>query len=358
MDWTYPAGAGEPGIFEIGRRLAESLGRMPDATRFTYDPRDMLKVTREIEKVCRGGRLWVGFQTTPKLEVERERYAALLGAGTKVVAFGTGPGPEGLEGLDFRSLRPDRLRLENQWFLVSDTPEPVAFVSWELGDPAQFGVGGAASPGKRFVGFVSDDPTVVADLIATLDGVRGTSLPRPTPAAPPPPSSRAQDVLDRVSGMAPDASGADEGSVVVPIGRDGDLTALALALAVARSEHRSVVLVDRGAEGLMGTPYSDLRGDDEYRPQPDRLFGIGMARREGRGPVAAALEAAAALGVDAGGWFPTAAGAEGLGRALRTFGGSLLVLPASARRPGFAERLRGMSLDRLDQLGARIIVAD
>jgi hypothetical protein len=358
MDWTYPAAAGEPGIFEIGRRLAESLGRMPDATRFTYDPRDMLKVTREIEKVCRGGRLWVGFQTTPKLEVERERYGDLLAAGTNVVAFATGPGPDGLEGLDFRSLRPDHLRLENQWFLVSDAPEPVAFVSWEVGDPAQFGVGGAASPGKRFVGFVSDDPAVVADLIATLDGVRGITVPKPTPAAPPQPGARAQDLLAEVNGIAPDASGASEGSVVVPVGRDGDLRALALALAVARSEGRNVVLVDRGAEGLLGSPYSDLRGDDEYRPHPDRLFGIGMARREGRGIVAAALEAAAALGVEAGGWFPTAAGADGLGEALRRFGGSLLVLPASTRRPGFAERLRGMSLERLGRLGAHVVVAD
>lgn len=39
MDWTYPVGAGDSGIFEMGRRLAEALGRAPDATRFTYDPR-------------------------------------------------------------------------------------------------------------------------------------------------------------------------------------------------------------------------------------------------------------------------------------------------------------------------------
>jgi len=48
MDWTFPQDAGEPGMFEIGRRLAEHIGRLPDATRFTYDPRDMLRVTREI----------------------------------------------------------------------------------------------------------------------------------------------------------------------------------------------------------------------------------------------------------------------------------------------------------------------
>ncbi len=357
MDWTYPSGAGEAGIYEIGRRMAEQLGRMPDATRFTYDARDMLRVTREIERASTGGRLWVGFQTTPKMEVERERYTRLLADGTRIVAYGTGPGPEGLDALDYRVLPFDAARLENQWFLVTDAPEPVAFVSWELGDPAQFGVGGAASPGKRFVGFVSDDPAVVADLIAVLGGVRGT------PAAPPPapvpatPGAEAQDLISRVEGRSPAASGAADGSVVVPIGRQADEDALVTALAVARSERRNVILVDRSAEGL-SSPYGDLRGDDAYRPDPDRLFGVGMARREGRGRMVAALEAAMALGIEAGGWYPTASGADGLREALRRFGGSLLVLPASVRRPGLAERIRGMSMDRLEKLEARLLVAE
>ncbi len=62
MVWTYPVGAGDSGIFEIGRRLAEALGRAPDATRFTYDPRAMLRTTRDIERASTGGRLPVGFQ--------------------------------------------------------------------------------------------------------------------------------------------------------------------------------------------------------------------------------------------------------------------------------------------------------
>lgn len=357
MDWTYPSGAGESGIYEIGRRMAAQLGRMPDATRFTYDARDMLRVTREIERASAGGRLWVGFQTTPKMEVERERYVRMLAEGTRIVAYGTGPGPTDLAALDYRTLPFDAERLENQWFLVSDAPEPIAFVSWELGDPAQFGVGGAASPGKRFVGFVSDDPAVVADLIATLDGVRGTPAappPAPVPAAP---GTEAQGLIARVEGRSPTASGAADGSVVVPIGRETDEDALVTALAVARSERRNVILVDRSAEGL-SSPYGDLRGDDAYRPHPDRLVGVGMARREGRGRMVAALEAAMALGIEAGGWYPTASGADGLRDALRRFGGSLLVLPASVRRPGLAERIRGMTMDRLEKLEARLLIAE
>ena len=36
MDWTYPETNDEAGIFEIGRRLAEELGRAPDVTRFIW----------------------------------------------------------------------------------------------------------------------------------------------------------------------------------------------------------------------------------------------------------------------------------------------------------------------------------
>jgi hypothetical protein len=38
MDWTYPETNEKAGIFEIGRRLAEELGRAPDVTRFILPP--------------------------------------------------------------------------------------------------------------------------------------------------------------------------------------------------------------------------------------------------------------------------------------------------------------------------------
>ncbi len=123
MDWTYPAGAGDSGIFEIGRRLAEALGRAPDATRFTYDPRTMLRTTRDIERASRGGRLLVGFQVAAKFDVEADRYRALLAAGTRVTAWAAGQRAQGhgLDDLDYRALPPDARRLENQWFLVTDS---------------------------------------------------------------------------------------------------------------------------------------------------------------------------------------------------------------------------------------------
>ena len=156
--------------------------------------------------------------------------------------------PAGLDGLDYRSQTRDVRRLGNQWFLVSTEPEPIAFVSWELGDPTLFGVGGAATAGKRFVGFVSEDPLVVAELVATLRAVPGTKVPG-LPGAPAIPvvGTRAGDLLAAVSSLDPSASSAPAGAVVVPVGRGDDS-----ALALAAREDRQLVLVDRGAEGLFG----------------------------------------------------------------------------------------------------------
>lgn len=356
MDWTYPADAEESGIFEIGRRLAEALGRVPDVTRFSYDPREMLRTTRQIERASRGGRLLSGFQTAAKLAVEIPRYADLLAAGTKVTVYATGakPADPAIAQLDYRELTPDTRALANQWVLITDDPEQLAFVSYELGDPALFGVGGAATAGKRFVGFVSDDPGVVALLFQALEGVA-----RPLPPTPPPaPSQAASELASSVGGVTPPATDAGSGAVVIPVGRGDDRRAFLVAAAIARRDGRSLVLVDRTAEGF-SSPYGDMRGDDSGRPSPDRLVDIGMAKREGRRVLASYLEAASATGVEAGGWFPVKAGAEGLAEAARRFDGALFVLPPEAGRPSLAERLRGMTSQQLATLSDRpVIVAN
>ncbi len=356
MDWTYPAETGDAGIFEIGRRLAEALGRAPDATRFTYDARGMMRTTREIERASAGGRLLVGFQTAAKFSVEIPRYQGLEAAGTEITVWAHGgrPAADDLERLDYRAIPADALRLANQWFLVTDRPERLAFVSYELGDPATFGIGGAGSPGKRFVGFVSDDPGVVDLLLSAL-------LPVGAPPPPPPevrPSPAAADIIKALDAAADTSpSGAVNGAIVVPVGRGSDRDAFIAALHLARREGRSLVVVDRSAEGF-ASPYSDMRGDDEGRPTPDALFDALLARREGRGTLATFLEAAAAVGVAAGGWFPTRSGAEGLAEAGRRFGGAVLMLPPDSVQPSLAERLRGMVPDRLAVVaGLTVIVA-
>ena len=361
MDWTYPRGAGPEGIYEIGRRLAEHIGRIPDATTFTNDAREMLRITRRVESIATGGRLFVGFQNAAKLEAERSRYVALVAADTDIVAYGTEHPSPPIEGLEYRSLLPDRFRLANNWFLVSDAPERVGFVSWEISDAGTFGQGGAATPGKAFVGFITDDPLVVAELASVL-GTWGR------PLQPPPRTSSAADasrpdeatltLIDAIEHTSVNATGAGSGAVVLALRGDDSDRALRTAVAVAKAEERPLVIVDRSSESLFGTPYNDLRGDDEYRPRPDKLFGAGTAVREGRASTARAITAATALGVDAGAWFPTRAGSDGLADAVSRFDGSLIVLPDAVRRPSVAERIRGMTLDSLQRIGVPLVVAD
>ena len=357
MDWSYPESGHEAGIFEIGQRIAQALGRVPDVSRFSYDPREMLRTTREVEQAGRAGRLLVGFQTAAKIAVETERYAALLAAGTRLTVFATGERPtdDRLAGLDYRQLAPATRALANQWFLVTDDPEPLAFLSYELGDPESFGVGGAASPGKRFVGFVSDDPGVVALLIAALDGV-GPLEPDPVPPAREP-SPKATEIAASITADRAVAAVQQEGSVIVPIGRGDDRRAFVAAAATAQRDGRALVIIDRGAEGF-SSPYNDMRGDDASRPSPDRLVSESMARREGRSALADFLAAARILGLEAGGWFPTKSGGEGIAEAIRRFGGALVILPPEAARPSLAERLRGMSIERLTQsLDRQVVIA-
>ncbi len=361
MDWTYPRGAGPEGIFEIGRRLAEHIGRFPDATTFTNDAREMLRITRRVESEARGGRLFVGFQNAAKLELERPRYEALVAAGTDIVAFGEGELGGAIYGLEYRPVLPDRQRLANNWFLVTDAPDRVGFVSWEISDADAFGQGGAATKGKEFVGFITDDPLVVTELTSVLGawGRPPRTRTRSSSAADherPDPATRA--LMEAMVHTSAEATGAASGAVVLGMRRDDSDRALRTAVAIARAEQRPLVIVDRSAESIFGTPYNDLRGDDDYRPRPDQLFGAATAVREGRARTARAITAAKALGVDAGAWFPTRSGSDGLADAVRRFDGGLIVLPETVRRPSVAERVRGMTLATLQRIGVPIVIAD
>lgn len=94
------------------------------------------------------------------------------------------------------------------------------------------------------------------------------------------------------------------------------------------------------------------------KPAAGKLFDEGIARREGRNNVADYLEAARIAQIDAGGWFPTKSGGEGILIAVKTFKGAVVVVPAEAAKPGLAERLRGMSAaDLRKNLECGVIVA-
>ena len=358
MDWTYPANAGDAEIFEIGRRLAEALGRAPDATSFVYDPRAMLRTTREIEQAARGGNLLVGFQRSDKLLIEAGRYADLIASGTDVTVWAMGPRPDDLRlaELDYREASRDTRRLDAQWFLVSDSRSPwrscrtswvTRPVSASVAPPRQASASSASS---------RTTPTSCALLADTLRPLGAPKAARPPRA----PSETARAIASASNSIGPSTAPSDagDGSVIVPVGRGADRDAIVAALAIARREGRSLVVVDRSAEGFR-SPYSDLRGDDAARPSPERLFDAATARIEGRNVVAEYLDAATSAGVEAGAWYPTKAGADGLADAARRFGGAIIVLPSDAGRPGLAERLRGMAIEGLrSTVAIPVLVAD
>lgn len=179
MDWRrHPTeDPNDPdGLDALLRRVQRDLGGPPlKGTVFLHDAREMLRSTREIEAAARGagGALFVGFQTARKLDAERAVYRDLVERGTRVVAFGVGAPQDPPAGLEWTGLDEDRTALENQWYCVMRDPEPLAFVGFETSPETLYSRGDAGDEGKRWKGFVSDDPRLVDALVAHLTAVAG-----------------------------------------------------------------------------------------------------------------------------------------------------------------------------------------
>ena len=132
----------------------------------------MLAATREIETAVRGAdtTLFVGFQRAEKLDGEAGTYRGLVAAGVRVIAFGTGE-PGHLPGLDWVPLPEDQAALENQWLLVAEQPEPIAFVGFETSEPERFGRAGVSDGSRTFTGFVSGDRRLVRAIAEHLEAI-------------------------------------------------------------------------------------------------------------------------------------------------------------------------------------------
>jgi hypothetical protein len=160
------------GVLDLLRRAQRELGGDPlTGTRLLYRTRDMLAATREIEAAVRGAAaaMFVGFQRAEKLEVEADTYRDLVASGVRVTAFGIGE-PSRPAGVDWVPIPEDQAALQNQWLLVSERPEPIAFVGFETSDPERFGrvgVGGA----RTFTGFVTGDRRLVQAIAGHLETI-------------------------------------------------------------------------------------------------------------------------------------------------------------------------------------------
>ncbi|QBI21011.1 hypothetical protein ER308_16465 [Egibacter rhizosphaerae] len=165
------------GIGDLLRRAYEAIGGPPlTGTRFLHDAGEMLASTREIEAAVSGvdTALYVGFQRGEKLDTERDIYRDLVAGGTHVTAFGAGQPRLALE-VDWVPLEEDPLALENQWYLLTSSPEPVAFVGFETSPEPLQSTGRAGDPGKTWEGFVSGDKRLVDAIIEHLERLKAAA---------------------------------------------------------------------------------------------------------------------------------------------------------------------------------------
>jgi hypothetical protein len=161
------------GVLDLLRRAQRELGGPPvTGTRLLYRAREMLAATREIEAAVRGAdtTLFVGFQRAAKLDGEAVTYRDLVAAGSRVVAFGTGE-PAQATGVRWVRLGEDQAAIQNQWLLVAEQPEPIAFVGFETSDPDRFGLVEVTDPGRSFTGFVTGDRRLVRAIAEHLETI-------------------------------------------------------------------------------------------------------------------------------------------------------------------------------------------
>jgi hypothetical protein len=65
----------------------------------------------------------------------------------------------------------DQAALQNQWLLVAEEPEPIAFVGFETSDPDRFGRVEVTDPRRSFTAFVSGDRRLVRAVAEHLEAV-------------------------------------------------------------------------------------------------------------------------------------------------------------------------------------------
>jgi hypothetical protein len=330
VDWHRGPGSGQDaaaGVAELLARAQQELGGPLLGARFLYDARQMLAATREIERAASapGTTLYVGFQRADKLDGQARTYRNLTGQGGQVIAFGTGTPTEAPEVRWVR--RPeDHGALANQWFLVTEAPEPLALVGFETSPSDRIGQGGAADPSRTWAGFVTDDRRLVGAIASHLHGL-----------------------ADRQAPPAPDGQGRARSTLLLVATDDGTDPAYTMCrragLEVARREGAAVVLYDRSSESYLVDPYeSGPWTSQNHGPAGDRPLAIPDLLRLGRRYLAEQVAEGRALGLEVGAWLARGTGPAALAAACERLGVDRVVLPDQLARPSLRDRVLGRTL--------------
>jgi hypothetical protein len=345
VDWHRGPGRGQDaaaGVAQLLARAQEELGGPLLGAKFLYDARQMFAATREIERAVSapGTTLYVGFQRAEKLDGEARIYRNLTGQGVQVIAFGTGS-PAEMAQVRWVRLPEDHGALANQWFLVTQTPEPIAFVGFETSPPDRIGEGGATDPSRTWAGFVTDDPRLVAAIASHL-----------------------QALADRQAPLAPDAPVTAPSTMLLVATDDGADPAYAVCrragLEVARREGAAVVLYDRSSESYLVDPYeSGPWTSQNHGPAGDRPLDLPDLLRLGRRYLAEQVTEGRALGLQVGAWLARGTGPAAMAAACERLGVDRVVLPDKLARPSLRDRVLGRTLAGFqDRLSAKITLVN
>jgi hypothetical protein len=345
VDWHRGPGSGEDAAAGVAQLLAqaqEELGGPLLGARFLYDARQMLAATREIERAVSapGTTLYVGFQRAEKLDGEARIYRNLTAQGVQVVAFGTGT-PVDVAKVRWVRLPEDHGALANQWFLVTEAPEPIAFVGFETSPSDRIGQGGATDPSRTWAGFVTDDPRLVGAIASYL-----------------------HSLADRQRPSAPDGRVTAPSTMLLVATDDGTDPAYAVCrragLDLARREGATVVLYDRSSESYLVDPYeSGPWTSQNHGPAGDRPLDIPELVRLGRRYLADQVTEGRALGPQVGAWLARGTGPAALAAACERLQVDRVVLPDKLARPSLRDRVMGRTLAAFqDRLAAKITLVN
>ncbi|NIO12075.1 MAG: hypothetical protein GTO40_30265 [Deltaproteobacteria bacterium] len=331
---------------EFRPRSASPLGGFT----FLQDARQMLLFSRQIEKELLNaggpGNLYVGFQNDQKLTVESKRYRRLMQAGITVCAFGEGiPSARDAEGLEgWYRLSPNHTMIENQWFLVTQVPQPIAFVGWEVSDESIWGLHGVTHPGKTFAGFVSEDPHVVGALVGHFEEVRASAK-RETPGQ----SGDARTVINNLTPRR-----------VMLLADDGKRPFLQRAVSAlagsAPIPGNEFFLYDLAAASYLLDPYPK-ESDEKQRHQPlTTQFVRDTVKRPYLADLMAKFEKA---GSKVKGVLPTGVGFGDLAKWCGEIQVDVVVAPVEFAEPSLPDRLRGYRIENLaSKVSCSVVVDD
>lgn len=329
--------------------LAEaSDGGKLEGFTFLHDWSEMLAVSRQIEdellEAGSGGPLYVGFQHAGKLAGETRRYRRLRDRGVVTIGFGEGvPTGDAADVVQtWCPLTPNHARLENQWFLFSMAPSPIAFIGWEVSDERLWGQHGVSTAGKQFTGFVSSDERVVRALIWHLEAVLaeqgpGAGAPRVTTPS----------LIERLHPRR-----------VVTLIDDGNRPYLTRTLAEVVTGCAGVaaelLLYDLAAASYLTNPYPE--GEEKRWRRP---IGAPALRSFGRAYAAERVEQGQAVGVETQAVLPYDVGFKHLAAWCNDLGVDLVVLPVEFTRRSLIRRLQRYTLDALwSKSGVPVLIDD